>query len=177
MRRPFRLAAGLLPLLIACQPALNWRDARFQGAGLVALLPCKPDRGTRTVPLGGRDTALEMQGCDADGATFAIAHARAADPAQAGSALAHWRAATLNHLQAQAARESSFAPAGALALPQTVRVTATGRRPDGRPVQMQAVWFAHAEPDGVHLFHAAVYAERLPAQTADAFFGGLRFPS
>ena len=64
------LAAALaLAALGGCSPTLNWRETRFDGADLTAMLPCKPDRAERTVPLAGRDAPLRMQGCEAGGAT------------------------------------------------------------------------------------------------------------
>ena len=34
---------------------------------------CKPDKAEKVVPLGGRPTPLRLLGCDAGGATFAVA--------------------------------------------------------------------------------------------------------
>ena len=44
--------------LSACSPEQNWREVGFEGAALKAQLPCKPDRTTRSVPLGGRADAI-----------------------------------------------------------------------------------------------------------------------
>ncbi|MFZ3118274.1 MAG: hypothetical protein WA159_08145, partial [Variovorax sp.] len=38
--------------LSACSPTFNWREVPVGDAGLVAMLPCKPDRATRAMPLG-----------------------------------------------------------------------------------------------------------------------------
>ena len=101
MRCP-NLVATLLGLagLAACNPTFNWREVRADSSALVALLPCKPDRGTRTVPLAGRPTELQMVGCESGGATFALAKADVADAAQAGSTLAQWRVITLANARA-----------------------------------------------------------------------------
>ena len=74
--------------LAACSPTFNWRDVPLAPAELTALLPCKPDRASRSVPLGGETLQIEMAGCEAGNATFAVAHARAASPAQAEAWLA-----------------------------------------------------------------------------------------
>ena len=173
------LAALVLLGLAGCQPALNWREARSDAHPLVALLPCKPDKGTREVPMGGSPVPLDMLGCDAAGATFALSHVRLADPAQAGPVLAGWRAAVLSNMRAAgAAQETPFTLSGALALPQSVRIGALGQRADGQAVAAEAVWFARAGPGGVDVFHAVVYATRQDAAlmaAADTFFGGLRF--
>ncbi len=176
----FYKALCLVVVLCAagCQPALNWREVRSDLHPLVAVLPCKPDRGTREVPMGGAMQALDMQGCDAAGATFAVSHVRLADPAQAGLVLAGWKTAVLANMRAQDARDQPFVLPGTVALAQAVRTRATGRRADGRAVAAEAAWFARVGPAGVDVFHAVVYAERPDAAlgtAADTFFAGLKF--
>lgn len=36
---------------VACTPAMNWREVRFEGGDMVAMMPCKPEEATRTVTL------------------------------------------------------------------------------------------------------------------------------
>jgi hypothetical protein len=59
--------------LMGCTPAFNWRDVAFEGLPVAALLPCKPDRATRAVPLAGAPRQMVMAGCKAGGATFTVA--------------------------------------------------------------------------------------------------------
>jgi hypothetical protein len=59
--------------LQACTPAFNWREVTFEGLPVTALLPCKPDRGTRTVLLAGAQRTMTMAGCETGGATFTVA--------------------------------------------------------------------------------------------------------
>lgn len=164
----FLLLAALLALA-ACSPELNWREVRAVPTALTVLLPCKPDRGARVVPLAGRDTPLNMLGCDAGGATFAVAFADTADAAQAAAVLGQWREATLANMRARAPAQQAFTVAGGVV---AVRVTAGGQRPDGKPVQSQAVYFSQ----GPRVYQAVIYADKLPADVADTFFGGLRLP-
>lgn len=167
---------GVAALLLAgCSPALNWRTVRLDDAPLAITLPCKPERATRAVDLGRGSVDLSMVGCDADGATFAVSHMPLADPSQAGTALAQWRAAVLARLQAPAsgAVDSPFVPAGALALPQSVRSAVQGRKPGGGAVAAQAVWFARLESGRARLYHAVVYADQDRPAVADTFFAGL----
>ena len=179
------LLAGLL--LAACNPAMNWRETRIGGTGLVALLPCKPDEGVRVVPLGGSDVSLSMAGCDAGGATFAVAHATIDQATAAPAVLAQWRTATLANMGAVSSREVPLggppgiasggtpnAPAAAARSDTTtglMLVTAQGRRKDGSAVAMQGAWFAK----DAQVFHAVVYAERISPEVTEAFFSGLRF--
>jgi hypothetical protein len=155
----------------ACSPALNWREVGIKDTDLVAMLPCKPDVGERLVPLGGKEVALHMTGCDADGATFAVAHARLAQGPAAPAVLAQWRAATLANMGASSSREeASRLPLLAGVAGATTLWSARGQRRDGTAVVMQGVWFAR----GADVFHAVVYADDIPATLTEAFFPGLR---
>jgi hypothetical protein len=156
-------------LVVACSPTFNWREVPAEGAGLVALLPCKPDRASRPVTLAGQTAEVQVMGCDAGGATFAVSRMHLTDPAAAAAVLAQWREVTLRNMQAASAREGAFLPKGATALPGSVQVVAIGRRADGLPVMAHAAWFAR-EAD---VYHAVVYADRLSPEVAETFFSGL----
>lgn len=168
-----------LAILAACSPALNWRQVSLAEAGLVASLPCKPDRVERAVELAGASVTMHMMGCEAEGATFAVACARLNDPALAGAALTHWRAAVMAGMQAPAEGQpgtpepSPYVPAGALELPQSVRVSAQGRNAEGHAVAAQAVWFARVKSAQVHACHAVLFSARPDPVAADPFFAGL----
>jgi hypothetical protein len=170
------VAALALTALAGCTPTLNWREVRLDGADLVALLPCKPDKGERAVPLAGKDVVLRMQGCEVGEATFAVSHVAWPDAAQADQALAQWKTATLANMQAIAPQEQAFVPPGAMALGNSRRVNANGRRANGEPVTMNAAWFARPRAGGIDLFHAVLYAQRVDAEASSAFFSGIRFP-
>lgn len=71
--------ALMLSWLAGCQPALNWREVRPAGAGVVALFPCKPDVEQRQ--------AMGLAQCEAAGRGFALSWADVPDPRQAGDAL------------------------------------------------------------------------------------------
>jgi hypothetical protein len=79
------VALGLACVAAACTPAFNWRDVGFEGTPVAALLPCKPDRGERTVPLAGAPRQMVMAGCEAGGATFTVAVVTVQDAAQVGA--------------------------------------------------------------------------------------------
>ncbi len=89
-----------MALLTACNPTLNWREVRPEGTRLALLLPCKPDKAQKTVPLGGPATPISMLGCDAGGATFAVAVVQLGDARHAGPALALWQSGTLASMKA-----------------------------------------------------------------------------
>ncbi|WP_426147110.1 hypothetical protein [Polaromonas sp. DSR2-3-2] len=172
---PTFLPAGLAALLAlaACSPALNWREVRPEGTRLNLLLPCKPDKAQKLVPLGGRPTSLAMLGCDADGATFAVATADVGDAAQAASVLALWQELALANMKAAPASRQMLPltlPGTAPGTPVT-RLQAQGQRADGSAVSTQAAYFAH----GSQLFQVVMYAPRIAPEAAETFFSSLKF--
>lgn len=166
------LAAALVAsgVLLACSPTHDWREVRTESAHLKALFPCKPERATRLLPIDGRDVSLRAMACETGGATFAVFEADLGDPALAGRTLMAWNAATLARLRAPTSSAQPFRPEGALDIPSSLQVTASGQRPAGEPVQSQAAYFA----SGAQVFQAVIYAERIAPEVAESFFGGLR---
>lgn len=167
--------AGLAALLAlaACSPALNWREVRPEGTRLNLLLPCKPDKAQKVVPLGGRPTPLSMLGCDADGATFAVAVADVGDPSQAASVLALWQDLALANMKAAPASRQPLplkVPGATPGTPAT-RVQAQGQRADGAAVSGQAAYFAQ----GSQVFQVVMYAPRIAPEVAETFFSSLKF--
>ncbi|MES2977581.1 MAG: hypothetical protein V4731_04090 [Pseudomonadota bacterium] len=165
--------------LLACSPALNWREVRPEGTRLSLLLPCKPDYAKKEVPLGGSPVLLSMAGCGAAGATFAVAFADLEDPAKVAPTLAQWQALTLANMKA-APPSASGAPdrtrietlklPKALPQPQPTRVFARGQRADGSPVLGQAGYFAQ----GTQVFQVVIYAKEIKPEAADTFFSSLK---
>lgn len=171
------LAAAFLTLA-ACSPTFNWREVRPDNTGLSLLLPCKPDRAERTVPLGGQPVALRMLGCDAGGATFAVAVADIVDASKAEAVLAQWQALMLANMKAGpvglvagATQVSSFRPPGMATGAPALLVKAQGQRADGRAVAGQAAYFAR----GSQLFQVVLYADVMSAEVAETFFSSLKF--
>jgi hypothetical protein len=170
--------AVLLLALAACSPALNWREVRPDNTQLSLLLPCKPNKAEKIVPLGGKPTKLAMLGCDAAGATFAVAVADLGDPALAAPVLAQWQSLTLAHMKAEplgsGSGTSQFLPLrlpGAVAQPAPVRVLAQGQRADGSAVSGQAAYFAQ----GSQVFQAVIYAKEITPEAAETFFSSFKF--
>lgn len=167
------LAAALL--LAACSLTFNWREVPIADGGLVALLPCKPDRASRALPLGTEAVNVEMAGCEAGGATFAVAHARAADAAQAEAWLGAWHAATRAQLAAMPVVTESPAVVPRAAL-QPVPLRLEARGADGRSPGAQVLWFAQLRAGGVSVYQATVLGTPAQAEAARTFFEGLRLP-
>lgn len=160
--------------LAACSPALNWREARFgPSVPLRMLMPCKPDRAQRQLPMGERVVDLQMLGCDADGATVAVSHVLASAPDDAAALLTGWKVAVLRHLHAQGMQEMPWTVAGGWPGPASIRLQAQGRRSDGSPLALHAAWFAVGSPEGLHIFHAIILAPQPRPDVAEAFWAGL----
>jgi len=170
------LALAAAGTVAACSPTFNWREVPIADAALVALLPCKPDRAHRALPLGAESVRIEMAGCEAGGATFAVAHASAADPAQAEVWLRAWRTATRAQLGgAEAAAEAPASVKRAAAVPAPVRLDAQPRQAGAAPVQV--LWFAQSQKDGrMALYQATVLGRPSAPEAATTFFEGLRLP-
>lgn len=165
-------ALAALLALPGCSPAFNWREVRPDNTALSLLLPCKPDKAEKTVPLGGQPTLLRMLGCDAGGATFAVAVADVADAAQAGAVLARWQALTLANMKAApgSGQPLAFKILGASAGVPVSRVRAQGQRADGSAVSGQAAYFAQ----GTQVFQVVMYAPQIAPDVAETFFSSLK---
>ncbi len=164
------LLGAVLFVLAACSPTLNWREVR-PGSGRVSLLlPCKPDQAEKVVPLGGQATKLVMLGCDAGGATFAVAVAELSDPAQVPEVLVQWQKLTLANMKAGAEQRTPLKVPGAATEPAPLLLSATGARADGSAVQGRMAYFAK----GAEIVQVVLYAPRISAEAQDTFFSSLR---
>lgn len=164
---PWAVSALVSLGLTACSPALNWRSAALGELSLT--LPCKPDRAQRTVPLGGQSLDMEMVGCEADGALFAVSRVGVPPGGDAEQLQAQWQAASL--LQMQALGSPVLAPLSTSAQALPLRgLAASGRAGDGRAVQARLAWVAA----GTDIYHFAVYAARITPEMAEPFFEGVK---
>jgi len=169
------LMLALAALLAACSPEQNWRQITFDGTNLKAQLPCKPDRTTRGVPLGGSPVQLAVAGCESGPAMLAVMTASLAPGADAQAVLQGWQKAVLANLQAQAPEQAEpWVRPGMLSLGSAQRIQVQGGRSDGQAVVAQAVWGAFAEGDHIRVLHAVVYAPKAQPQLAQALFDGLQ---
>ncbi len=164
-------AVVVLGALAACSPAFNWRDVRPDETALSLLLPCKPDIAQQTVPMGGRPTTLTLLGCDAGGATFAVAVADVTTAFALAGVLGQWQAVTLAGIKAPADTTAvPFNVPGARLSPPAVRVSALGRRGDGSAVRSQALYFAH----GTQVFQVVMLSSQPAPEAEEIFFSNVR---
>jgi hypothetical protein len=139
-------------LLAACTPALDWRDVRPAGSGVVIQFPCRPSQQERRVALAGSSVRMVLSVCDAAGQTWALAFADVADPTRVAAALAELRAAAARNLDAAEGPRQALSVPGSTPQDGGLRVRLGGRRPDGRPVQEDIALFAR----GTMVFQASV---------------------
>jgi hypothetical protein len=170
MHRTLAASLAIACALAACSPTFDWREVRTAQGGLAAMLPCKPEQGSRTVPMAGRDVNLQALSCSAGGATFALLAADTEDASRAGEVLAQWKTATLANLHSPSAQETAFQPPGARRVPQSLQVVASGQRADGSKVESHAAYFAR----GSYVFQAVIYADQIKSEAAEPFFSGLK---
>ena len=172
------LALVAAALLAACSPTFNWRDVPLGDAGLIAMLPCKADKANRAVPLGAESVQVDMTGCEAGGATFAIAHASASGPEQAEAWLRAWHAATRGQLGEAQVAETPASVQRATAAPAPLRLDAQPRQQQqGASAPVQVLWFAQSQKDGtVALYQATVLGKPSSPEASKTFFESLRLP-
>ena len=158
--------------LAGCSPTFNWREVPLGPDGAKALLPCKPDRAERPEQLGRESVMLQMVGCKAGGATFALAWMPAGDVEQARVRLAHWRAATRARWPAAQIEEQPASYPRAAPEPAPVALTLRAAAGNAR-----MLWFAHTQPDGRNvLYQAIVLGVPRSAAASKTFFDGVSLP-
>lgn len=166
----YACVAGLSVVAGACAPALDWREVRPDAAGLVMLMPCKPEQRTRRLALAGRQVQMQVLGCTAEGTTWGLSTADLTDPTLVGPALAELRAARLRNLDGTETAVQASQVGGMTPQAQAVRSSIAGKRPDGTPVADQSLLFAR----GTRVFHAAALGGQPSAQAIETFFEGLK---
>jgi hypothetical protein len=163
---------ALVWMLSACSPTLNWREVRPDNSGALALFPCKPDRFTRSVVLGGEKLQMVLNSCAAGEATYALSHAELADSAHVNPALDAMQSAAASNLGGPATVLSPLVVPGMTPHPVTQRWAVQGKRADGSAVHQQFTVFTR----GLRVYQATVVGTALDTVAADTFFGSLQLP-
>lgn len=169
-------AVGLAGALVACTASLDWRQMTGPD-GTELLLPCKPERLSRKLPLAGTEVSAQMLVCDAGGATWSVLAAELPDASRRDAALAELRrqlAVNVGHAEADPAGEP-FQATGLASTPAARRVHLQGLRPGGAATQADAAFAAQ----GAWVYQLVVLRGADTARAVDEaalsqFFGGLR---
>lgn len=165
----------LLLILVAglgagCSPALNWRDLRFDEAGVTQLFPCKPVRQQRKVDLGGQSRVVVLHVCDADGASWALSHLQTDGAHEVPAVLEALAASAHANLGAPRQPVRPQAVPGADVLPGAGRYALVGTSPDGRPLQAAVLLYAR----GAVVVQLTALGPRLSTEAADTFLAAAR---
>jgi hypothetical protein len=172
--RAHSVLLSLAAAATACTPVLDWRELRLDGAGLVALFPCRPDRQVRRLALAGAVVEMSLWACSAGGATYAVGFADVGDPQRV--------AVALDELAASASRNiGSIGPLATAPLrvpgmtpnSQARRETLAGQMTDGPRVHEQMLVFAR----GARVYQATIVGPRLDDEAVEMYFGALRLPA
>ena len=166
-----RTIAGLLGLLAACSPALDWREVRVDDAGFVARFPCRPQRVTRAATIAGHPVRMQMLSCTDDDVVYAAAWADIDDPRAVRPALEALRQSAAANIGASEGTPEPFMLRGATPNDASARLAIAGRLPDGRAVQEHAAFF----PRGLRVYQASLIGPAPSRPAVDGFFSGLAF--
>lgn len=170
-----RWAANLLGVIVgalaACSPALDWREVRLDGPGLIALFPCRPVGQARDLALGATPVTMKLQACEAAGSTFAVGMADMGDPALVDPGLRALRDASMSKSNSAAsAPVGRWGVAGMTPQPAAGRWQLSRARPEGGSLRLETAVFAR----GTWVIQASVIGEVSAASASVPFFEGLR---
>ena len=160
-------------VLVACSPALDWRESRPPDSDVVALFPCRPQPFARQLALAGETVQMHLISCSAGKATYAIAYAPLADPAKVTAALTQLRDAAAANIGAAPAVASPWSLPGMTPHPLAQKLLVEGRGADGKAVREQAVFFVK----GLRVYQATIVGTVIDAEAAETFFNGLKLAS
>lgn len=138
------------------------------------------------MPLGAQNRAMEMVGCEASGALYAVSQVRVADARDIAATQTAWRQAMLSNFQAISLHAQPFqlAKSRAVGHPAGVEPLANatgtgleilavqGKGPDGRVLQARWLWIAN----GLDIYLVAVYAPTLGPDMLEMAFASVSIP-
>ena len=169
--RPVLLLLCIAAGLSACSPRFDWRRVVVDNAGFEAVLPCRPDRQTRTVPLADTPLQMTLLACEHGGHTFGLATVEVSDPAQVAPVLRALADAARQSVHGRLLAREPLQLTGGTPGADSLRMRLEGERPDGSAVH-EAVWlFAR----GTRVYRATAIADQLDDSALAAFGDGLHF--
>jgi hypothetical protein len=167
------LLAGLLALLLAltaaCSPARDWRQMQPDGWSINVAMPCRPSRQERNVVLDAVTVSMVLLSCSGDGPVFAVAMGQLREPGPVGPLLAALVAAAQANVKGEVELSRPARVSGMTPFVQAREVRLQGRRPDGEPLQMQMLVFAH----GLRVYQATVIGRSVTDEDVRPLFDSL----
>lgn len=169
---PLAATAAVAVGLVACNPALNWRDTRPPNSAVVALFPCKPDHHVRRVTLAGAALAMQLSSCTAAGSVYALSHIDVGQAERVTPVMRALREAAAGNIGGTATAKAAQPVPGTAPHPLAQRLGWRGVRADGSSIAAQALFFTQ----GVRVYQATVVGTRLDTDAVDVFFAALKLP-
>ena len=164
------VAIAATAMLVACAPALDWRDVRPDGWALQAALPCRPDRMERSVVVAGRAVSMGLWSCSAEGHRFGLASAALDDPAAVGPVLEALGAAAQANVRGVVEHVGPAQVPGMTPQPAARRWRLRGSLPDGSAVAEDVVVFSH----GLRVYQATWVGAGDGGRSTAPFFESLK---
>lgn len=162
------LAGGL----VACTPALNWRETRPPDSEVVALFPCKPDHHVRRVRLAGAELAMQLSSCTATDSVYALSRIDVGPADRVTPVLQALREAAADNIGGAVTVQMPQPVPGMAPHPLAQRLGWRNTRADGALIAAQATFFTR----GTQVYQATVVGTQLDAQALDTFFAALKLP-
>lgn len=160
------LACGL----VACTPALNWRETRPPDSEVVALFPCKPDHHIRRVTLAGAELAMQLSSCTAADSVYALSRIDVGRAERVTPVLQALREAAAENIGGPTAVKTPQPVPGMTPHPLAQRLGWSNTRADGSLIAAQATFFTR----GTQVYQATVVGARLDADALNTFFAALK---
>ena len=159
MRIAPALLLALVAVVIACRPSLDWREVRPDGAGVLALFPCKPEVERR------EPVRMGQAACKAEGKSFSLIWAELDDPSQVAPALQQMRDSLAARLQARAEPAQAVQIKGMTPNPQALQQGLHAERQQAR-----VAVFAR----GMRVYQAAMLGAKSDEAAWETFLTGFR---
>lgn len=164
------LSIAVTGCLVACSPALNWREIRPPDSPVTAMFPCKPDHHSRRVTVAGAELSMQLSSCTASDNVYALSRIDAGRAGRVTPVLEALRQVAAENVGGPPTVKGVQPVPGMAPHPLAQRLGWSGTRPDGSTIAAQATFFTQ----GTQVYQATVVGTRLDADAADTFFSGLK---
>lgn len=165
-----RRAFGAVLVVVACAPALDWREVQHPGAGITALFPCRPQHHMRTVMIQDEAAQMHLLACGAAGQTFGISYIDVTTTEAVELALSAMQAATIKHIRANQLKSMPFSVPGASRHSASTRASIDGTTSTGEPMHLEVGVFAAA----LRVYQATTIAAQRDDEATASFFAGIK---
>jgi hypothetical protein len=156
--------------LVACSPALDWRDVHPPGSAVKLQFPCRPDTQQRAMVLAGASVSVSLRVCTAGEVTWGLLQADAVDPERVDAVLSTLRQSAATNIGTRPGALTPQQVPGSTPQPGAGRSSLEGQRPDGATVRLLTLSFVY----GTQVFLASVLATDPVGEAAETYFASIR---